>query len=73
MYLTRPGVNPERVENLDKVIVMASSRRLCGRSRDMPLLFVVDANGQLPDRHYPFKNTIKSLPYRDFDDELQYG
>lgn len=73
MYLTRPGVNPELVKNLDKVIVMDHSRRLCGRSRDAPLLFVVDANSQLPDRRYPFRNTIDSLPCRDFDDELQRG
>ncbi|KAG8930269.1 hypothetical protein FRC00_001210 [Tulasnella sp. 408] len=73
MYLTRPGSSPELVSNTDAVLNMSDGlQTICGRSRQRPLLLVVEPNSELPSRRYPSQESLRDLPLRDLDTELPH-
>ncbi|KAG8892219.1 hypothetical protein FRC01_014283, partial [Tulasnella sp. 417] len=74
MYLTRPGSSPELVTNLNITLNMSDGQQgLCGRSKQRPLLIVVEANSELPSRRAPSQDSLSSLPLRNLDTELPYA
>ncbi|KIO16988.1 hypothetical protein M407DRAFT_33369 [Tulasnella calospora MUT 4182] len=70
MYITRLAGNPEPVANLQTAINMDHLDKDCGRTRQRPLLFVVQGNSDLPGRRYPSQDALDALPLRDLGSEL---
>ncbi|KAG8899151.1 hypothetical protein FRC00_001858, partial [Tulasnella sp. 408] len=70
MYITRIEGSPEPVANAQTAINMDHLDKDCGRTRQRPLLFVVQPNSELISRRYPPNDVIDSLPRRDLASEL---
>ncbi|KAG9041740.1 hypothetical protein FS837_011816 [Tulasnella sp. UAMH 9824] len=70
MYITRTEGNPEPVPSPQTAINMDHLDKDCGRTRQRPLLFVVQPNSELISRRYPPNDVIDSLPLRDLASEL---